>query len=634
MKVPSSNLLRHEQTANLVERAKSVPKYLPVLRSISYLDWVKKKGVAGRFDRQAEMDPPPENKSGGGKAEKSYLTAAVESITWSSSRSSTPKPAPTSAAGPAEASGLRNQHGGDHTAHHWGLGRKEYPHDCPVLNVRWFYAVDVPKRKPKLLSNGRPEEKPAAAPKKFVTFSAHDSRAIETAYQKLVEEHHDGRNEDRSNGKRHSRIPSTNLNAPEQEDKAGLKVPVHEDFLFDVDIQNRELAPAYWLGPIFEVKRGSWFYEEGGKSLRPCDENLAFQLEEGYLKAKPFRYPQAADKSSSRPSSLKPGDDPKSLANSGAFGRNRSGSSGQVTPKSSAENLKQQARDDKPNSPKDSFSHQPQTHRLFGTYMNSVVTYQDSTVAWLSTDNLMSRVSSTVYQRFAGGGYLGGIKLVRGYSEPRKGKDPATGVKGPSTPTSAAAEPSTVPPGLQLDERQQKLLKRRSAPPLSTAQPEDPQSRAVRESVEATASILQNGIDPETEAEAVRKRDEAEIQNDYNDSNGEDQGREIEHLILVTHGIGQRLGMRTESVNFIHDVNVLRKTLKSVYGGSADLQALNSEIDKLPQNCRLQVLPVCWRHLLDFPKKRQNRKEHDLGTAQNYEEEYPSLEDITIEGGL
>ncbi|TVY22406.1 putative phospholipase, mitochondrial [Lachnellula hyalina] len=496
--------------------------------------------------------------------------------------------------------------------------------------------MGVPKRKPKLLSNSRLEEKPAAAPKKFVTFSAHDSRAIETAYQKLVEEHHDGRNEDRSNGKRHSRIPSTNLDAPEREDKAGLKIPVHEDFLFDVDIQNRELAPAYWLGPIFEVKRGSWFYEEGGKSLRPCDENLAFQLEEGYLKAKPFRYPQAAEKPSSRPSSLKPGDDPRSLANLGAFGRNRSESSGQVTPKSSAENLKQPARDDKLNSPKDSPSHQPQTHRLFGTYMNSVVTYQDSTVAWLSTDNLMSRVSSTVYQRFAGGGYLSGIKLVRGYSEPGKGKDkdPATGVKGPSTPTSAAADPSTIPPGLQLDERQQKLLKRRSAPPLSTAHPEDPQSRAVRESAEATASILQNGIDPETEAEAVRKRDEAEIQNDYNDSNGEDQGREIEHLILVTHGIGQRLGMRTESVNFIHDVNVLRKTLKSVYGGSADLQALNSEIDKLPKNCRLQVLPVCWRHLLDFPKKRQNRKEHDLGTTQNSEEDYPSLEDITIEGGL
>jgi hypothetical protein len=46
------------------------------------------------------------------------------------------------------------------------------------------------------------------------------------------------------------------------------------------------------------------------------------------------------------------------------------------------------------------------------------------------------------------------------------------------------------------------------------------------------------------EAEAVRKRDEKEIQNDYSDREGENQEREIEHLILVTHGIGQRLGMR------------------------------------------------------------------------------------------
>ena len=172
------------------------------------------------------------------------------------------------------------------------------------------------------------------------------------------------------------RESNTSLNAPGQDEPSWVKVPVHEDFLFDVDIENRELAPVYWLGPIFEVKRGSWFYDDG----KVCDENLASQLEEGYLKVKPFRYPQAPEKTSSRPSSMKPGEDPKSLANSGAFGRNRSGSSGQVTPKASAENLKQ-ARDDKLNSPKDSPSHQPQTHRLFGTYMNSIVTYQDSTVA-------------------------------------------------------------------------------------------------------------------------------------------------------------------------------------------------------------------------------------------------------------
>lgn len=43
-----------------------------------------------------------------------------------------------------------------------------------------------------------------------------------------------------------------------QEDIGGhhAKVPVHEDYLFDVDIGRRELAPAYWLGPIYEVRRG------------------------------------------------------------------------------------------------------------------------------------------------------------------------------------------------------------------------------------------------------------------------------------------------------------------------------------------------------------------------------------------
>ena len=87
-----------------------------------------------------------------------------------------------------------------------------------------------------------------------------------------------------------------------------------------------------------------------------------------------------------------------------------------------------------------------------------------------------------------------------------------------------------------------------------------------------------------------------------------------------------------ESVNFIHDVNVLRKTLKSVYEVSPDLQALNNEVDKLPKNCRVQVLPVVWRHLLDFPKQsfKQN-SERDL-TDDDYDEEYPSLDNITVEG--
>ncbi|KAH8786167.1 DDHD domain-containing protein [Hyaloscypha finlandica] len=587
------------------------------------------------------MDPTPESKSE--KPEKSYLSAAVESISpWGGSRSSTPKP-PSAA---REASGLKPQQGGDHTTQSWkhGLSSKRYPPDCPPLAARWFYAVDIPKRKPKLLKNHQEDTKPAPPPKKFVTFSEHDSSSIEAAYQKLADEYDDPSQDLRSKGEDDAsggQSPSaagtktnTSINEAGNEEGAGgnIRVPVHEDFLFDVDIEQRELAPVFWLGPIYEVRRGSWFFQEGS-TLRPCEENLAAQLEEGYLKVKPFRYPKAPEKPTSRPASMKPGEDPKSLSFSGAFGRNRAGS-GEVTPKASVETLRaanQQALDDATNALKDvpapsgtSLQHQPQTYRLFGSWMNSTVTYENSSVAWLSADSLMSRVSSTVYQKFAGGGYLGGVKLVRGY-DAGKAKEPGAD-KTPSTPTSAATKGSNMPPALQLDERQQRLLKRRSAPPSTSRPVPDPEGQA-------TAAMSSLG-DEDIEAEAVRRRDEKEIQNDYNDRDGENQGREIEHLILVTHGIGQRLGMRTESVNFIHDVNVLRQTLKSVYKSSADLQALNAEIDKLPKNCRIQVLPVCWRHLLDFPQKsvRQARKEHDIGDAFGDEEEYPSLEDITVEG--
>jgi hypothetical protein len=70
---------------------------------------------------------------------------------------------------------------------------------------------------------------------------------------------------------------------------------------------------------------------------------------------------------------------------------------------------------------------------------------------------VLSWVTSTVYQRFSGGGYMSGVKLVRGYSEPGKAKDE----KRPTTPTTATL------PQQQSDEKEQRALKRRSAPPLA-----------------------------------------------------------------------------------------------------------------------------------------------------------------------
>lgn len=75
--------------------------------------------------------------------------------------------------------------------------------------------------------------------------------------------------------------------------------------------------------------------------------------------------------------------------------------------------------------------------------------------------------------------------------------------------------------------------------------------------------------------------------------------------------------------------------MKAVYADSPDLRALNAELgDSETVNSRVQVLPICWRHLLDFPKQslRHNRKEHDLADTDIDDEDYPSLEDITVEG--
>ena len=405
-----------------------------------------------------------------------------------------------------------------------------------------------------------------------------------------------------------------------------IKVPVNEDFLFDVDVENRELAPTYWLGPIYNVRRGSWFYQEGS-NLRPCDENLAIQLEEGYLKIMPWRYNESVAPASnaipkSRPASMTP---PASM-DPATENKTR------PTRSISSEDVYKEKGDGTNNPPNITAKFQLQTQRLFGNYMNSVVTYQDATVAWLLTDDFLSRMSSTVYQRFAGGGHLGGVKVVRGYTEAIKSKE-----KKPESEVD-----SSKPDVKAIEAEKDKATESKSAgdsPAMHGSEPADADSEPRILKLERQMSSLISSSDPDDpvkEEESALKRDEDQIQEDYRSSDGDDQGREIEHLILVTHGIGQRLGLRMESINFIHDVNVLRKTLKSVYDKSPDLQALNNEVEKLPGNCRVQVLPVVWRHLLDFPKQsfKQNRKEQDLADADAFgdDETYPSLNDITVEG--
>ncbi|KAF2722365.1 DDHD-domain-containing protein [Polychaeton citri CBS 116435] len=519
---------------------------------------------------------------------------------------------------------LQRQKGADHKVNSGHrVSSRFYPKDCPPMRVQWFHAVDAPKRRPNPAGERR-EEKPPGVPKKYVAFSTNDSKSLETAFQKLADvederEQNDGADlGDFGPSKGHSRAKSVDLRS------RSIKVPVNEDYLFDVDIEKRELGPAYWLGPVYEVRRATWFFQDGSVQ-RPCDENLAHQLELGYLKVGAWRLPSPEVAKSLKSTKPRSASQPRSRPTSWAPGQAsipdyRKAVAGALGPKGSNPDLRSQAEQADGSADDNQKPQFPNTHRLFGAHMNSVVTYQDGTTAWILTDDFLSRMSSTMYQRVYGGGHFAGTKVTRGYVDSLKKVDAKDGKENSTSKTDDKKKDDD--PG---------------------GEPADPEERHMAGSQRLTlqrqmSSLLEDPSqrDPAKQEEELRRRDEKEIEDDYRETEGEDQGREIEHLLLVTHGIGQRLGLRLESVNFVHDVNTFRKCIKGVYVDSPDLRALNAELDAASKtNCRVQVLPICWRHLLEFPKQslKHNRKEHDLADSGfGEEEDYPNLDDITVDG--
>lgn len=463
---------------------------------------------------------------------------------WSTPRSSTPQLDQS-----RRQDFLQRSQGEDHTVtHRHKLSLRHYPPDCPPLKVRWFYAVDSPKRKPALLDQKKPDQKPPP-PKKFIAFSPKDSQSIETTFQKLSEI--EDAQEDHQT---------------QRKQEVSKKVPVNEDYLFDVDVEQRELSPAYWIGPVYEVRRGTWFFQDGS-GLKPCEENLATQLEEGYLKLRPWndrpetrstdtadgQGPQPGVPDSLPPSSVKPQPHTQGVGN---------GSTG-ATPEA-------------------------QQYRLFGAYMNRIVAYQDASTAWLMTDDFMSRVSTTVYQKLGG---VPGTKVVRGLVEPKRPKD-TLGEKASERKTLGKV-PSNVAPEASSTVTEQKPG-RPSVVPSTSEAPNAPEDIKIRpkSTLERQMSSLAGEPQNPAELEEQARRQEEQEMEDLREVDAEDREREVDHLVLVTHGIGQRLGLRLESINFIHDVNVLRKTLKGVYKASPDLQALNAAFADSNGNCRVQVLPV------------------------------------------
>lgn len=124
-------------------------------------------------------------------------------------------------------------------------------------------------------------DKPAVVAKKYVPFSNGDSKAIEATFQKLSEKEEAtdraglvrGDHESGDVGITGDSLGTKYRKSGIEADKA-FHVPVNEDYLFDVDVERRELAPAYWLGPVYEVRRGTWFFQGTLNSILYDDHTL------------------------------------------------------------------------------------------------------------------------------------------------------------------------------------------------------------------------------------------------------------------------------------------------------------------------------------------------------------------------
>ena len=158
--------------------------------------------------------------------------------------------------------------------------------------------------------------------------------------------------------------------------------------------------------------------------LKPCDENLATQIEEGYIKLKPFRAPATtttnlpktkddSEKDIAKPQrpdmspQLKPQDTDKTPTRTASpfrFPLPRSSTPTAGTPIETAK--------------------KEMIWKLLGEqHMGKYVVYTSATTAWLLSDDLYGKLTASVYQTLSAGVHLGGSKLVRGYVELSKKRE-------------------------------------------------------------------------------------------------------------------------------------------------------------------------------------------------------------------
>ncbi|CAO3614214.1 unnamed protein product [Cunninghamella blakesleeana] len=220
---------------------------------------------------------------------------------------------------------------------------------------------------------------------------------------------------------------------------------------------------------------------------------------------------------------------------------------------------------------------------LLGRYLGQYIIYTGSNTAWLLSNSASSKIAKSIITRLTSRQNLGGVRLIRGYSEVEKQKQSKT--KTATTTTSPKNDDKNNSSDNLYDGD---IATGSSTPPLDDDQP---------------------GI----------------IDNDTTDDE-EEEIRKIDHIVFAIHGIGQKMTEKTGH-NFVDDINNFRKTLKTSYATGIAATSTPSRSNGI------LVLPILWRQDLNFGVAGYDDEtiEADLGLL-GVDDGIPTLDDLTLEG--
>lgn len=316
-----------------------------------------------------------------------------------------------------------------------------------------------------------------------------------------------------------------------------INVNVNEDGLFSVNIVSKILKPTYWIGPTYEVRRGIWFKNDN----EPIPDLLSDEIEEYYKKYRPDYLLTKKHES----------DDHKLPG---------------IKLKSEKELYQQNIKKGLIKTP------WPYTEYDDLSEASKTLYFKDEDYAiLLNKDQLLPRILVENFSSYSNS-IFGLYYIKRGYKKEEN----------------------------ITNEEQNKLSK--SSSDSTGIIKDDVKPSELKDGTEQeTATILS----PSALFNETNKKFQNFMENDFaNESTttGNNMDREVDHLILCVHGIGQTLSSKYASINFAHDCNHLRQLLKSEFVKKSykfSPLAYGTET-KGKKNCKIQILPIIWRHNIDF----------------------------------